>query len=193
MIHSSLGRFIWEIEAMSRIGKQPINLPAGVKVALVGGEVVVEGPKAKLEMRLPPLVGMAVEGDVVTMTRENDGKRARAMHGLARSLVAGMVVGVTDGFQKKLEIIGVGYRAQSSGNKLTMNLGYSHPIEYSVPDGVTVTVENNTQITVQGADKQLVGEVAATIRRFRKPEPYKGKGVRYQGEHIIMKEGKTVG
>jgi large subunit ribosomal protein L6 len=178
---------------MSRIGKQPINLPAGVKVALVGGEVVVEGPKAKLEMRLPPLVGMAVEGDVVTMTRENDGKRARAMHGLARSLVAGMVVGVTDGFQKKLEIIGVGYRAQSSGNKLTMNLGYSHPIEYSVPDGVTVTVENNTQITVQGADKQLVGEVAATIRRFRKPEPYKGKGVRYQGEHIIMKEGKTVG
>jgi len=191
VIHSSLGRFIWEIEAMSRIGKQPINLPAGVKVALVGGEVVVEGPKAKLEMRLPPLVGMAVEGDVVTMTRENDGKRARAMHGLARSLVAGMVVGVTDGFQKKLEIIGVGYRAQSSGNKLTMNLGYSHPIEYSVPDGVTVTVENNTQITVQGADKQLVGEVAATIRRFRKPEPYKGKGVRYLGEHVVRKAGKA--
>ena len=178
---------------MSRIGKQPIKLPAGVKVALVDGDVVVEGPKAKLTKALPPMVEMVVDGDTVTMNRADDSKRARAMHGLARSLVAGMVIGVTDGFQKKLEIVGVGYRAQVAGNKLTMNLGYSHPIEYDIPEGISVTVENNTQITVQGADKQVVGEVAATIRRFRKPEPYKGKGVRYQGEHIIMKEGKTVG
>jgi len=187
------GEVFPERNTMSRIGKQPIKLPSGVKVQVAGGEVVVEGPKAKLGRPLPPLVGINVDGDVVTVTRENDGKRARAMHGLARSLVAGMVVGVTDGFQKKLEIVGVGYRAQVAGNKLTMNLGYSHPIEYAIPDGISVAVENNTQITVQGADKQLVGEVAATIRRYRKPEPYKGKGIRYQGEHIIMKEGKTVG
>ncbi len=178
---------------MSRIGKQPIKLPAGVKVALVDGDVVVEGPKAKLTKALPPLVEMAIDGDMITMIRTDDSKRARAMHGLARSLVAGMVVGVTEGFKKGLEIIGVGYRAQVAGSKLNMALGYSHPIEYDIPDGITVTVTNNTQITVEGSDKQLVGEVAATIRRFRKPEPYKGKGVRYKGEQIIMKEGKTVG
>ena len=178
---------------MSRIGNQPIPVPSGVKVALDNGTVLVEGSKAKLSKKLPPLVKLDIKDDVLTVTRDNETKEARAMHGLARSLIAGMVIGVTEGFKKQLEIVGVGYKAQVQGSKLVLNLGYSHPIEFNVPDGITVTVENNTQITVEGADKQVVGEVAATIRRFRKPEPYKGKGIRYQGEHIIMKEGKTVG
>jgi len=178
---------------MSRIGNQPIPVPSGVKVRLDDNIVYVEGSKAKLSKKLPPMVQLKIEDEVLNVTRDNETKEARAMHGLARSLIAGMVLGVTDGFKKQLEIIGVGYRAQVQGQKLNMNLGYSHPIEYKIPDGITVTIENNTQITVEGADKQMVGEVAAVIRRYRKPEPYKGKGIRYLGEHIIMKEGKTVG
>ena len=178
---------------MSRIGNQPIPVPSGVKVTLDSGTVLVDGGKAKLLKKLPPLVKLDIKDDVLNVTRDNESKEARAMHGLARSLIAGMVTGVTDGFKKQLEIVGVGYKAQVQGSKLVLNLGYSHPIEYNVPEGIAVKVENNTQITVEGADKQVVGEVAATIRRFRKPEPYKGKGIRYRGEHIIMKEGKTVG
>ncbi len=178
---------------MSRIGNQPIPVPSGVKVTLDNNIVNVEGSKAKLSKNLPPLVQLKIEDEVLNVTRENETKEARAMHGLARSLIAGMVLGVTEGFKKQLEIIGVGYRAQIQGSKLTMNLGYSHPIEYLIPEGIKVQVENNTQLTIEGADKQMVGEVAAVIRRFRKPEPYKGKGIRYLGEHIIMKEGKTVG
>ena len=178
---------------MSRIGNQPIPVPSGVKVRLDDNIVYVEGSKAKLSKKLPPMVQLKVGDDVLNVTRDNETKEARAMHGLARSLIAGMVIGVTDGFKKQLEIIGVGYKAQIQGQKLNMALGYSHPIEYTIPEGVTVTIENNTQITVVGADKQMVGEVAAIIRRYRKPEPYKGKGIRYLGEHIIMKEGKTVG
>lgn len=178
---------------MSRIGNQPIPVPSGVNVRLDDNIVYVEGSKAKLSKKLPPLVQLKIENDVLNVVRDNETKEARAMHGLTRSLIAGMVIGVTDGFKKQLEIIGVGYRAQVQGQKLNMSLGYSHPIEYAIPEGITVTIENNTQITVEGADKQLVGEVAAVIRRYRKPEPYKGKGIRYLGEHIIMKEGKTVG
>lgn len=178
---------------MSRIGNKSIAIPSGVKVSASGSTVNVEGPKSKLSLELPPLTKVAVESDTITVTRNDDTRKARAMHGLARSLVNNMVVGVTEGFKKELEIIGVGYRAQASDKKLTLSLGYSHPIEYAVPEGITVSVADNTKITVEGSDKQSVGQVAATIRKFRKPEPYKGKGIRYVGEHIIMKEGKTVG
>ena len=178
---------------MSRVGNKPIPLPSGVKVVLDDNIVKVEGPKAKLSKALPPLVELKVESELLTVSRIEETNRARAMHGLARSLIAGMVQGVTEGFKKDLQIIGVGYKAQVGGNKLTLNLGFSHPVEYTVPEGVTVTVADNTKLTVEGADKQAVGQVAATIRMFRKPEPYKGKGIRYFGEHIVMKEGKTVG
>ena len=178
---------------MSRIGNQPIPVPSGVKVSLDNNIVLVEGAKAKLTKELPPLVKLQIEDTVLTVTRDNETKEARAMHGLTRSLINSMVIGVTEGFKKQLEIIGVGYKAQVQGNKLVLTLGYSHPIEYIIPEGITVAVENNTQLTVTGADKQMVGETAAIIRRYRKPEPYKGKGIRYLGEHIVMKEGKTVG
>lgn len=178
---------------MSRVGNKPIPVPSGVKVSLADNIVNVEGPKAKLSKALPPLVELKIEDDLLTLTRIEETKRGRSMHGLARSLIASMVIGVTEGFKKELEIIGVGYRAQVGGNKLTLNLGYSHPVEYNVPEGITVSVEDNTKLKVEGADKQVVGEVAATIRKFRKPEPYKGKGIRYVGEYIVMKEGKTVG
>ncbi|NOY74169.1 MAG: 50S ribosomal protein L6 [Kiritimatiellaeota bacterium] len=178
---------------MSRIGYQPIPVPSGVKVSLEGDMVKVEGSKAKLSKKLPPLVSMAIEGDTLKFERENETKTARSMHGLARSLVAGMVEGVDKGFKKDLEIIGVGYKAQMQGSKLTLTLGFSHPVEYDIPEGVAVSVENNTKLAVEGADKQMVGEVAATIRRFKKPEPYKGKGIRYVGERVVIKEGKTVG
>lgn len=178
---------------MSRVGNKPIPVPSGVKVSLADNIVSVEGPKAKLFKPLPPLVELKIEDDLLTLSRVEETKRGKSMHGLARSLIAGMVIGVTEGFKKELEIIGVGYRAQVGGNKLTISLGYSHPVEYVVPEGITVSVADNTKLSVEGADKQVVGEVAATIRKFRKPEPYKGKGIRYVGEHIVMKEGKTVG
>ena len=178
---------------MSRIGNKPVTVPSGVKVELVNDIIKVEGPKAKLEKPLPPLVELAIEDTLVTVSRVEETKRARAMHGLTRSLVNSMVKGVTEGFTKNLEIRGVGYRAQISGSKLNINLGYSHPIEYDVPEGVTVTVTDNTKISVQGADKQKVGQVAAIVRGFRKPEPYKGKGIRYADEQVVLKEGKTVG
>ena len=178
---------------MSRIGYQPIPLPSGVKVTLDGDVVKVEGAKAKLSKKLPPHITMAIDGDTLKFERENESKTARSMHGLARSLVAGMVEGVDKGFKKELEIIGIGYKAQVQGSKLTLTLGFSHPVEYDIPEGVTVSVENNTKLAVEGADKQMVGQTAATIRRFKKPEPYKGKGIRYVGERVIIKEGKTVG
>lgn len=177
---------------MSRIGKKPIAIPAGVKVTVADGAVTVEG-KAKLSLPLPPLVSVAVEGSEVIVSRQDEERASSAMQGLARSLINNMVIGVSTGFKKELQIVGVGYRAQISGNKLVLNLGYSHPIEYMVPEGVKVTVADNVKITVEGADKQLVGQAAATIRRFRKPEPYKGKGIRYVDEQITLKEGKSVG
>jgi len=178
---------------MSRIGNKPIPVPSGVKVTLDNDIVKVEGAKAKLSQKLPPLVELKIENDLLTVSRDDETQRARAMHGLARSLIANMITGVAEGYKKELEIIGVGYKAAISGSKLTFALGYSHPIIYDLPEGVKVTVTDNTKISVEGADKQVVGQVAAIIRGYRKPEPYKGKGIRYLGEYIAMKEGKTVG
>lgn len=177
---------------MSRIGKKPIPVPANVKVTINGAEIIAEG-KSKLSMTLPELVKAEMVGTEIIVTRDDETRRSSAMQGLARSLINNMVIGVAQGFKKDLTIIGVGYKAQSTGNKVVLNLGYSHVIEYIVPEGVKVTVTDNTKIAVEGADKQMVGQVAATIRRFRKPEPYKGKGVRYADEKIVLKEGKTVG
>ena len=153
---------------MSRIGNQPVQIPSGVKVTLNNNIVTVEGPKAKLNRELPPLVEVNIEDTVIKVIRTEETKRARAMHGLTRSLIASMVIGVTDGFKKNLEIVGVGYKAAVSGQKLDLSLGYSHPVIYDIPEGITVTVTDNTKICVEGADKQVVGEAAATIRKFRK-------------------------
>ncbi len=178
---------------MSRIGKKPIEIPSGVTVIAKDGVMSVEGAKCKLSNNIPPKVEIVIEGSVINVKAIDSSKTASAMHGLTRSLLAGMVEGVTKGFMKNLEIVGVGYRAKVTGNKLDLTLGFSHPVVYDIPEGITVTVTDNTKISVQGADKQLVGEVAATIRRYRKPEPYKGKGIRYAGEYIAMKVGKSVG
>ena len=176
---------------MSRIGKKPVAIPSGVKVAVADNSVSVEG-KAKLSIAIPPKVTVDVQDSQVIVNRLDDTRESGAMQGLARSLINNMVIGVTEGFKKELLIVGVGYRAAVKGKVLNLSLGYSHPIDYKIPEGLTVAVEGN-KITVTGADKQMVGEAAATIRRNRKPEPYKGKGVRYADEHIQMKEGKTVG
>ncbi|MFZ2656966.1 MAG: 50S ribosomal protein L6 [Victivallales bacterium] len=177
---------------MSRIGKKPLPLPKGVKASPSAKDITIEGPKGKLTISLPPMTSVKVEDGVLQVSRADESRTARTMHGLARSLIAGMIVGVTEGYKKDLEIVGVGYKAQLTGQKITLNLGYSHPIVYTVPEGIKVVVADNTKINVSGIDKQLVGEVAATLRRFKKPEPYKGKGVRYANEHITIKEGKTV-
>jgi len=178
---------------MSRVGTKKIEIPQGVKVSLKDGIVFVEGAKGKNSKKLPPMTDLKVDGTSATVSRSSDSRQARMMHGLARSLIQGMVDGVTKGFKKELEIVGVGYKAQLSGTKLTLNLGYSHPIVYEVPTGIKIGIVDGVKMSIDGVDKQLVGEVAATIRKFKKPEPYKGKGVRYVGEHITMKEGKTVG
>ena len=176
---------------MSRIGKKPIEIPAGVKVAVSGNTVTVEG-KAKLSLDLPPHVAVEVADNQVLVKQASEAREAGAMHGLARSLINNMVIGVTAGFKKELQIVGVGYKAALQGSKLNLSLGYSHPINYQIPEGVKVTLVEN-KIVVEGADKQLVGETAAEIRRFRSPEPYKGKGIRYVDERIVLKEGKSVG
>jgi len=177
---------------MSRIGKKPIPVPSGVTVKIADGTVAVEG-KSKLSIKLPPHVAAEVEGDQVVVSCTSEAAEAGAMQGLARSLINNMIVGVTAGFKKELAIVGVGYKAALAGSKLTLNLGYSHPIEFQVPEGIKVTLGDGNKMTVEGADKQLVGETAARIRRFRKPEPYKGKGIRYVDEQITLKEGKSVG
>ena len=178
---------------MSRIGNKPISLPEKAKVAIDDdGKVVVEGPKGRLEWRLPPQVAAKVGDDGVTFERIDDSKKARAMHGLCRALVNNMVVGVTDGFRRELEINGVGFRAAVKGRVLNLSLGYSHPIDFPIPEGVEISVADNTKVTVEGIDRQKVGQVAADIRSFYPPEPYKGKGVKYSDEQIIRKEGKTV-
>ena len=176
---------------MSRIGKKAIAIPAGVKVAVSGNTVTVEG-KAKLSLNLPPYVEVEVADNKVVVKQAGEAREAGAMHGLARSLINNMVIGVTAGFKKELQIVGVGYKAALQGSKLNLSLGYSHPINYQIPEGVKVTLNEN-KIIVEGADKQLVGETAAEIRRFRPPEPYKGKGIRYVDERIVLKEGKSVG
>ena len=178
---------------MSRIGKKPVEIPAGVKVSVSGETVAVEGKGGKLSIAIPPHVAVEVKENQVLVSQIDEAREAGAMHGLARSLIHNMIVGVSEGFKKELSIVGVGYKATLAGNKLTLNLGFSHPIVYQLPDGIKLTVEEGTKMVVSGCDKQLVGETAAQIRRFRPPEPYKGKGIRYVDERIILKEGKSVG
>lgn len=177
---------------MSRIGKLPISIPSGVTIT-VGDEnaVTVKGPKGELSEKLCPEMELKVEDGTITVNRPSDDKQHRALHGLTRSLLNNMVVGVTDGFQKNLEIVGVGYRAQMQGTTLVLNVGYSHPVEVVPPKGITFEVPAPTKISVKGSDKQQVGQTAADIRVIRKPEPYKGKGIRYEGEFVRHKEGKT--
>jgi large subunit ribosomal protein L6 len=177
---------------MSRIGKQPIVIPAKVKVAVSGQKVSVEGPKGKLNLELHRRTSMKVEGDKIVVSREGDDAEAKAMHGLSRALVNNMVKGVSEGFVKRLGIQGVGFKAAVQGKVVNLSLGYSHPLLYPIPDQIKVTVEENTKLTIEGPDKAVVGKVAAEIRSYYPPEPYKGKGVRYADEKVIRKEGKTV-
>jgi large subunit ribosomal protein L6 len=177
---------------MSRIGKQPIAIPAKVKVEVKGQQVSVEGPKGKLNWALPRRTSLKVENGKVIISREGEDAQAKALHGLSRALVNNMVRGVSEGFVKKLEIQGVGFKAAVQGKNVNLNLGYSHPLVYEIPDQIKVTVDENTKITIEGPDRQVVGQVAAEIRSFYPPEPYKGKGVRYSDERVIRKEGKTV-
>lgn len=177
---------------MSRIGKQPIVIPAKVKVAVNGQKVSVEGPKGKLNMEVHRRTAVKVDGDKVVVSRQGDDSEAKAMHGLSRALVNNMVKGVSEGFVKRLAIQGVGFKAAVQGKNVNLSLGYSHPLLYPIPDQVKVTVEENTKLTIEGPDKAVVGRVAAEIRSFYPPEPYKGKGVRYHDEHVVRKEGKTV-
>ena len=167
-------------------------IPAKVKVAISSGRIAAEGPKGKLELTLPRSTSASVEGNNVKVARSNESAEARAMHGLARALINNMVQGVAEGFTKKLEIQGVGFKAAINGKVVNLALGYSHPILYPIPDGIRVTVEENTKVTIEGPDKEMVGRVAAEIRSYYPPEPYKGKGVRYAGEKVVRKEGKTV-
>lgn len=176
---------------MSRIGRMPIEIPAGVTVDLQGQHITVKGPKGELSRDIHEDIKVAVEGNEILVTRPSDNKNHRALHGLTRALVANMVTGVHDGFSKKLEINGVGYRAAKQGNKLVLTLGFSHPVEMEAPAGITIDVPNQTEIVVSGADKEVVGAVAADIRKWRKPEPYKGKGIRYEGEVVRRKAGKA--
>jgi large subunit ribosomal protein L6 len=177
---------------MSRIGKIPIVIPPKVKVEVAGKVVSVEGPKGKLKLDLPPRTSCTVENGRALLHRDGDDAKAKALHGLSRALVWNMVKGCSDGFVKKLEIQGVGFKAAVQGKVVNLALGFSHPINYEIPDQVKVTVEENTKLTIEGPDKMLVGKVASEIRSFYPPEPYKGKGVRYTGEHVQRKEGKTV-
>ena len=176
---------------MSRVGKQPIGIPKGVNVAVSKDTVTVKGPKGELAQLLPELVSAAVEGGELHVSRADDSRDARARHGLVRALLKNMVVGVTDGFEKKLEIQGVGFRAEVKGRTLVMNLGYSHPIEFPIPPGISIAVEKNVNVSVQGIDRQRVGQVAAVIRKYREPDHYKGKGIRYVGEYVRIKTGKS--
>lgn len=176
---------------MSRIGRKPIVIPQGVEVTIEGNHVSVKGPKGSLDSTIHPMIKVEKKDGEVLVTRPNDGKEARSLHGLSRTIVANMVDGVNEGFKKDLEIHGIGYRAQKDGNKLVMNLGYSHQVIMPEPEGITVDVPEPTKIVVNGIDKQAVGQFAAEIREKRPPEPYKGKGIRYAGEFVPHKEGKA--
>ena len=177
---------------MSRIGKQPIAIPPKVKVEVKGQQVFIEGPKGKLNWLLPRNTAVKVDNGKVVVSRQGDTAEVKALHGLSRALVNNMVRGVSEGFVKKLEIQGVGFKAAVQGKSVNLNLGYSHPINYPIPDQIKVTVEENTKLTIEGPDRQMVGQVAAELRSFYPPEPYKGKGVRYSDERVVRKEGKTV-
>ena len=177
---------------MSRVGKSPINVPLGVDVDVEGDHITIKGPKGTLERTIPGAIKVEDNGDTLTVVRPNDERQNRALHGLVRSLVNNMVVGVTEGFRKELEIVGVGYRATARGaNAMELALGFSHPVSITAPEGITFEVPAPNRIVVSGIDKEMVGQVAADIRAWRKPEPYKGKGVRYAGEHVQRKAGKA--
>lgn len=177
---------------MSRIGRQPVGIPAAAKVRQDGPTFHVEGPKGKLSWSLPDGVSATIDGDKISVARETDQKSHRALHGLARALLANMVNGVTTGFSKKLEIIGVGYSAKIEGKNLRLQIGFCHPVLMPIPAGLTVETPQPTKISIEGADKQVVGQFAANVRRIRPPEPYNGKGIRYEGEHVRRKVGKSI-
>ncbi len=177
---------------MSRIGNKTITIPAGVEINIAAGnEVTVKGPKGTLTRQFSELMGINIEEGVLTVTRPNEEKHTKQLHGTTRALINNMVVGVHEGFKRELEIVGIGYRAAVAGNKLTLNVGYSHPVEFTAEPGLTIECPSNTTVIISGIDKQRVGELAANIRATRKPEPYKGKGIRYKDERIRRKEGKT--
>ncbi len=178
---------------MSRIGKKPVAVPSSVTVALDGHDLKVKGPKGELDLNIHPDMTVAFEDGELSVTRPSDQPNHRALHGLTRALMANMVEGVTSGFSKTLEIVGVGYRAEMKGKTLHLALGFSHPVHFESPEGVTIECPSQTTVVISGADKQAVGQAAAVIRGFRPPEPYKGKGVRYQGEQVRRKAGKTAG
>ena len=176
---------------MSRIGRKPVTVPKGVTVQLQGHDVAVKGPRGELRRRLHPDMQIALEKDQFTVARPSEEKRHKALHGLTRTLVQNMVEGVSKGFTKTLEIQGVGYKAEAKPYGVNLIVGYSHPVKYEAPKGIKISVDNNTVVKIEGADKELVGQVAAELRLVRPPEPYKGKGIRYQGEHVRRKAGKT--
>lgn len=177
---------------MSRIGKKPIRLSKNIKVSLQDGQVIVEGPKGKLEFKLPEGISVFIGEEEVIVNRASDSKRHKSLHGLTRSIINNMVIGVSEGFSKELEIIGVGYKAQVQGKTLTLQLGFSHPVNYPIPTDVTIETPKPTSVVVKGIDKFKVGQVAAEIRALCPPEPYKGKGIRYVGEYVRRKAGKAV-
>ncbi|MBX6378988.1 MAG: 50S ribosomal protein L6 [Clostridia bacterium] len=176
---------------MSRVGKAPVPVPAGVEVTIEGRLIRVKGPKGELQWEVPDRIEVRREDGVLRVTRRDDERRSRSLHGLSRTLIANMVLGVSQGFQKTLELVGTGYRAAKSGSRLVLTVGYSHPVEFEPPAGVAIEVPNPTTVIVQGADKQKVGQVAAQIRSVRPPEPYLGKGIRYAGERVRRKAGKA--
>jgi large subunit ribosomal protein L6 len=178
---------------MSRIGRKPVPIPQGVKVQVADGTVRAEGPKGKLSQPIPMPLTAKIEGDVLLIARPDDDRKVRALHGLTRALMANMVSGVKDGFERKLEIVGIGYRAQMQGKAIQLALGYSHPVIFPLPEGITAEIDKQTAVTLRGADKALLGETAAKLRALRKPDPYKGKGIRYLGEYVRRKVGKKAG
>ncbi len=176
---------------MSRIGRKPIPIPSGIDVKVEKNSVSVKGPKGELKQNFHPKIGVKIDKSEILVSRASDDKFDRALHGLTRSIIANMVTGVTKGYEKSLEISGVGYRAQVQGRQLVMTLGFSHPVNFELPNGIEAVVDKQTNITIKGIDKYLVGQTAANIRSLKKPEPYKGKGIKYADEHIRRKEGKT--
>jgi large subunit ribosomal protein L6 len=178
---------------MSRIGKKPVTIPQGVKVQVDNGVVRAEGPKGKLAQPLPPGLSAKLENNTLVVSRQTDDRTARALHGLGRALLANMVTGVKDGFERKLDIVGIGYRAQMQGKAIQLALGYSHPVIFPLPDGITAEIDKQVAITLRGADKALLGQTASKLRALRKPDPYKGKGVKYSDEVIRRKVGKKAG
>ena len=175
---------------MSRIGKRPVSIPSGVSAEIANGTLTVKGPKGTLSLSMRDEISYSVDGDAISVKPANDSKSARAFWGMQRTLVDNLITGVTDGYTKVLEITGVGYRANSQGKNLKLQLGYSHDVDFAIPEGIEIKTPDNTTIEISGIDKQQVGQVAAEIRRWRKPEPYKGKGIKYRGEYIFRKEGK---